>query len=107
MAPKNQQEISLFPKQSQLYYEIIRGTASVIGFAGGRGSSKSSGLDRCVITLLAEFAPLLVCVVMRNWDQVFHYHIEAMKREFPWLGDNLKTSPPARLMLGRSQLDFS
>src|SRR5258708_278045 len=82
MAPKNQQEISLFPKQSQLYYEIIRGTASVIGFAGGRGSSKSSGLDRCVITLLAEFAPLLVCVVMRNWDQVFHYHIEAMKREF-------------------------
>ncbi len=108
---RNQQEISLFPKQSQLYYEIIRGQATVIGFAGGRGSSKSSGLDRCILTLMSEHAPLLVCVVMRNWDQVYRYHVEPIKRDFPWVESakecDLKTSPPARLMVGSSQLDFS
>lgn len=105
--PRNQQEISLIPKQSALYWEIVKGKAPVIGFAGGRGSAKSSGLDRICITLMAEYAPFLACMVMRNWDQVFRYHIEQMEQKFPWLSGGLKSSPPARLNLGKSQMDFS
>ncbi len=67
----------------------------------------SSGLDRCLITLMAESNKLLACCIMRNFDQVTRYHIQAIKRDFPYLATNMKISMPASLTLGNSQLDFS
>ena len=80
--------------------------ASIIGVGGGRGAAKSSGADRVVVTIMHE-RRLLACMVMRNFDQVFKYHIEPIRRDFNWLEDKLKTSMPASLKVGRSQLDFS
>jgi hypothetical protein len=76
--------IDLQPKQSEMYQLLANGRATVIGVGGGRGAAKSSGADRVVVSLMYEF-PLLACMVMRNFDQVFKYHIEPIRREFPWL----------------------
>jgi hypothetical protein len=102
-----QAEIALQPKQSQLYSLIKYDPAPVIGVGGGRGAAKSSGADRCTVTLMHEVKGLLACMVMRNFDQVFKYHIEPIRRDFEWLESNLKTSMPACLKIGTSQLDFS
>jgi len=99
-------EIALQPKQSKLLSLIKQDPAPVIGVGGGRGAAKSSGADRCVITLMYEQS-MLACMVMRNFDQVFKYHIEPIRRDFPWLETQLKTSMPASLRVGSSQLDFS
>ena len=99
-------EIALQPKQSKLLRLIKQDPAPVIGVGGGRGAAKSSGADRCVITLMYEQS-MLACMVMRNFDQVFKYHIEPIRRDFPWLEGQLKTSMPASLRVGSSQLDFS
>src|SRR6266567_1769432 len=100
-------EIALQPKQSKLLSLIKSSRASVIGVGGGRGAAKSSGADRCIVTLMYEWKGLVSCMVMRNFDQVFKYHIEPIRRDFPWLESSLKTSMPASLKIGSSQLDFS
>jgi hypothetical protein len=108
--------LTLQPKQSALYYAIKQGRATVIGGGGGRGSAKSSGGDRVTLILLSEQQGMLACMVMRNFDQVFKYHIEPIRRDFGdmrikgmdgSIEENLKTSMPASLKMGRSQLDFS
>ena len=100
-------ELSLQPKQSELLKLIKTSTAPVIGVYGGRGSAKSSGVDRCLITQMYERKGLKACLVMRTWvKQVVPFHIEAIKRDFPWLEKNLKTSPPALLRIGLSTLEF-
>lgn len=99
-------EIELQPKQIEVYNEIATGTAQVIGMGGGRGSAKSSCIDRLIIALMLE-KKCLICCVMRNFDQVKKYHVDVIRREFPQLADNVKTSPPANLIIGRSQCDFS
>lgn len=100
-------EIDFFPVQSRLYELVKDGREPVIGVGGGRGSAKSSGADRILITLMQERQGLLACLVMRNWDQVYRYHVQAIERDFPFLRESLKTSIPAALKIGRSQLDFS
>ena len=100
-------EIQLQPKQSAMYEMIVSHRATVLGVGGGRGAAKSSGADRVAVTLMYERPGMLACLVMRNFDQVFKYHIEPIRRDFPWLEPNLKTSMPASLKIGRSQLDFS
>jgi hypothetical protein len=89
-----------------MYRLLTDDPASVIGVGGGRGAAKSSGADRVVVTIMHE-RTLLACMVMRNFDQVFKYHIEPIRRDFPWLEDKLKTSMPASLKVRGSQLDFS
>lgn len=105
--------IHLQPKQGELL-ELIKTTpASIIGVGGGRGCGKSSGVDRCLIILLSEMQKrsLNACLMMRNYDQVYKYHIETIRRDFPELldakGVELKQSMPASLTIGRSKLDFS
>ena len=49
----------------------------------------------------------MCCIVMRNWDQVRRYHLEAIKRDFPWLMDDIISTMPAHLDIGKSRLDFS
>lgn len=100
-------EIALQPKQWELLRLIEKSPHVVIGGGGGRGSAKSSGLDRIAITLMYQQREALCCMVMRNADQVFRYHIEPIRREFPWLERNLKTSWPAKLKIGKSEMDFS
>jgi hypothetical protein len=100
-------ELSLQPKQSQLLEIIKTSRAPVIGVYGGRGSAKSSGADRCVVTLMHEWKEVTACMVMRTWvKQMVPFHIEPIRRDFPWLSTNLKTSPPAMLRVGSSRLDF-
>lgn len=99
-------QVDLQPKQTAMYKLLTEHPATVIGVGGGRGAAKSSGADRVAITMMYE-RPLLCCMVMRNFDQVFKYHIEPIRRDFAWLDDKLKTSMPASLKIGRSQLDFS
>lgn len=99
-------EIQLQPKQSKMYELLTSARATVLGVGGGRGAAKSSGADRVAVTMMYE-RPLLSCMVMRNFDQVFKYHIEPIRRDFPWLENSLKTSMPASLKVGKSQLDFS
>ena len=100
-------EISLQPKQSQLLRIIKHGHEPVIGVYGGRGSAKSSGADRVVVTLMHEWKDLTACMVMRTWvKQMVPFHLEPIRRDFPWIAGNLKTSPPAMLRVGSSRLDF-
>ena len=99
-------EIQLQPKQKDLLELIKNHPAPVIGVGGGRGAAKSSGADRCVIISMYEHK-LLACMMMRNFDQVHKYHVEAIRREFPWLEKNIKSSSPAKLRIGKSELDFS
>ena len=100
-------EISLQPKQSSLLRELQSGKAPVIGVYGGRGSAKSSGSDRAIITLMHELKDLTVCMVMRTWvKQMVPFHIEPIRRDFPWVAKDLKSSPPAMLRIGSSRLDF-
>ena len=99
--------IELQPKQSAIYDLLTKSKASVIGVGGGRGAAKSSGADRVAITLMHERPGLVVCLVMRTWQaQIVPFHIEAMRRDFPWLADKIKTSPPAIMRIGRSQMEF-
>jgi hypothetical protein len=100
-------EISLQPKQSQLLKMLKTGSEPVIGVYGGRGSAKSSGADRVVITMMYEVSGLTACMVMRTWvKQMVPFHLEPIRRDFPWLSDSLKSSPPAMLRVGNSRLDF-
>jgi len=100
-------EVSLQPKQSELLRIIKTSPAPVIGVYGGRGSAKSSGADRCVVTLMHEWRDVTACMVMRTWvKQMVPFHIEPIRRDFPWLSNQLKTSPPAMLRVGSSRLDF-
>ena len=48
-----------------------------------------------------------ICIAMRNFDQVFKFHIEAIGRDFEWLSASIKRTMPASLKIGKSQLDFS
>jgi hypothetical protein len=97
---------TLLPKQSQFYYELRDGKHSVIGIGGGRGSGKSSCLDRVILTLMAE-SKISVCMVMRNSDQIVKYHVKKIVEDFPWVESYIKVSPPASLTIGQSRLDFS
>jgi len=99
--------LDLLPKQSELYDELKYGTRPVIGIYGGRGSSKSSGIDRVLLSLMYEEPGLLCCVVMRNYDQVKKYHIDTIKQEFPWLQDDIVSTMPSHLDIGTSRMDFS
>jgi hypothetical protein len=104
-----QQEISLLPNQVALYEELLHGKCPVVGIGGGRGSAKSSGLDRVLIALMYENPGLVCCLVMRTWvQQVVAFHLEAISRDFPKLAyEYLKTSPPATLKLPNgSRLEF-
>jgi hypothetical protein len=99
--------IELLPNQSLLYRELKNGTHSVIGVGGGRGSAKSSGADRCILTMMVEVPGISICLVMRTWvAQVVPFHIEPIKTTFPWVAKGLKTSPPAVLRLGKSRCEF-
>jgi hypothetical protein len=62
-----------------------------------------------LIRLMAEQPGLQCTLVMRNWDQVFKYHIEEIRKssDFRPLNENLKVTSPASLKIGTSQLDFS
>ena len=98
-------EITLQPKQSALLKLIKSHRATVIGAAGGRGSAKSSGADRVAIALMREWQGLEACMVMRTWvKQMVPFHLEPIKRDFPWM--DLKSSPPAMLRDGKSRMDF-
>jgi hypothetical protein len=100
-------EITFQPKQSKMYELVKSARASIIGVGGGRGAAKSSGADRVAITLMHEMQGLVVCLVMRTWQkQIVPFHIEPIRRDFPWLSQHLKTSPPAVLRIGRSQMEF-
>ena len=100
-------EISLQPKQSALLRLIKTSRAVVIGGGGGRGSAKSSGADRVLMILMEEWQGLEACLIMRTWvKQMVPFHLEPIRRDFPWLGENLKVSPPAMARVGKSRLDF-
>lgn len=50
---------------------------------------------------------LVACMVMRTWvKQMVPFHLEAIRRDFPWLTGGLTSSPPAALKIGRSRLEF-
>jgi hypothetical protein len=100
-------EIQLQPKQSQMLDMVESHQAVVIGIGGGRGAAKSSGADRVAITLMYEHQGLAVCMVMRTWvKQMVPFHLEPIRRDFPWLADSLTASPPAILRIGRSRMEF-
>jgi hypothetical protein len=100
-------KVRLQPKQSALLKLIKTSRAVVIGAGGGRGSAKSSGADRCLITLMHEWPGLTACLIMRTWvKQLVPFHLEPIRRDFPWVEKGLKASPPAMLRIGKSRLDF-
>lgn len=100
-------EVPMQPKQCDVLDLVENDPAVVIGVGGGRGAAKSSGGDRIAIHLMYDHPGIVGCIMMRNWDQVFKYHVEPIRRDFPWLEDSLKTSMPAKLRIGKSELDFS
>ena len=105
-------EIWLQPKQGQVDALLHDSPAFVIGTFGGRGCAKSYNIDACALKLAFEIPGWVGCIVMRNYDQVFRYHIEPMMREWPQLlkgyhkGDKTLMIP-VRGRTQPSQLDFS
>lgn len=100
-------EISLQPKQWELLKLIEESRATVIGVGGGRGAAKSSGADRCAVTLMYERNGMTVCMVMRTWvKQMIPFHLEAIRRDFPWLAKDLISSAPGRLKIRDSRMEF-
>jgi hypothetical protein len=99
--------IELLPNQSLLYDELRNGDHAVIGVGGGRGSSKSSGADRCILTLMYEIPGIRICLIMKLWStQIVPFHLEQLRHSFPWLTDNLRMSSPALLQLNGSSCEF-
>lgn len=99
--------ITIQPKQQQMLAMIKDPRWPVIGIGGGRGGAKSSGVDRCGITLMYERSGLAVCLVMRTWvKQMVPFHLEPIRRDFPWLSSGMTSSPPALLRIGASRLEF-
>lgn len=93
-------EIAFQPKQDKAYELITQHEAPVVGIGGGRGAAKSSGADRCAIRFMYENHGVTVCMVMRTWvKQMVPFHLEPIKRDFPWLSSYLKESPPAMLRI--------
>jgi len=99
--------IELLPNQSLLYDELRNGDHAVIGVGGGRGSSKSSGADRCILSLMYEIPGIRICLIMKLWStQIVPFHLEQLRHSFPWLTDNLRMSSPALLQLNGSSCEF-
>ena len=99
-------EILLQPKQYQMLQLILDSPAVVIGVGGGRGAAKSSGADRVAITLMHMQKDAEMCMIMRTWPQLNTFHLEAIKATFPFIKEGLKVSPPAKLEVGGSRMDF-
>jgi hypothetical protein len=103
-------DIHLQPAQGELLDLIEHHRATVIGVGGGRGAAKSGGADRVALALMMERPGLVCCIVMRNYDQVRKYHVEAMLRDFPVLEQYYrKTDSKLKIPVGgtHSELDFS
>lgn len=98
--------IDFLPKQTKLYNEILNGNASVIGFGGGRGASKSRGIDSIILDLLAKQKKYYICCIMRNSNQITTFHIDALERNFPEVKSYIKHTFPAHLTIGNSSCDF-
>lgn len=102
---KNVLKLSLLPRQAAVLNEIINGKAPMIGIGGGRGSAKSSGIDRILLYLMASDA-IATCVIMRNYNQIMTFHIDQIVKDFPDFKDNMKRSVPAELKIGSSTCYF-
>ena len=103
-----QAKIRLQPKQTDLYNLLQPSSkASVIGVFGGRGSGKSMGADACLISLMYEQPGIKIAMVARNWDMVYRFHIEPVRRNFPWLASSMRVTMPASLKIGKSQMDWT
>lgn len=102
-------EIQLQPKQRQLRNLMKDSRASWIGAGGGRGGAKSGAIQRVALSLILE-TPCVICIVMRNFDQVRKYHIEPMLRAWPELEKYMIFSK-AKLKIpvggAYSEIDFS
>lgn len=100
--------IHLYPKMGELIDAIEKSKATVIGVPGGRGSGKSRGLDDIALTLGLENPHTLMAVVMRNFDQVYKYHVEPIVSAYPDIQDWMRFSMPTKLMIPNgSRIDFS
>lgn len=102
--------IRLQPKQNKVLRWMESHRASWVGVGGGRGAAKSAGADRACITLAMSQPGIVMCVVMRNYDQVRRYHIEPLLRAYPELVECfLKSESKLTLPAGktRSEIDFS
>lgn len=100
-------EIQFQPKQSALLKLLTDHPAPVIGAGGGRGAAKSYAADACAITLMCERPGIAICMVMRTWvKQMVPFHLEAIRNNFPWATEELTSSPPAKLRIGRSRMEF-
>jgi hypothetical protein len=102
--------IHLQPKQGLLLDYIENHEATRIGVGGGRGAAKSGGADRVALALMIDRPGFVGCIVMRNYDQVRKYHVEAMLRDFPVLEQYFKKSDSKlKIPVGGvySELDFS
>lgn len=103
-------DLHLQPKQYELLDMVENHRATRIGVGGGRGAAKSAGADRVMLAKMMEAPGFVGCIVMRNYDQVRKYHIEAIVRDYPVLEKYLRKSD-SKLKLpvgnGFSELDFS
>ena len=104
-------EIWLQPKQAEIYDLIASSRAPWIGVWGGRGCAKSFALQAIMLRRRLERPGTLGCIVMRNYDQVFRYHIEPMLRQWPQLLKGYRKGDKSLMVQQRgqaqSQIDFS
>src|SRR6185312_2417662 len=101
----------LQPKQAVILDRLYNAKASWLGMGGGRGCAKSYTLDASMLIRRMELPGTVGCIVMRNYDQVFKYHIQPILRNWPELeaGYN-KGDKSLKIPVGGgqvSQIDFS
>jgi hypothetical protein len=75
--------IYLQPKQRLVFDLLNNSEYRHIGIGGGRGSSKSSCIDRVGLSLLINQPGITACVVMRTYEQLRKYHIDPLLKAFP------------------------
>jgi len=101
-------KIRLQPKQYTVLEWMENSRASWLGGGGGRGAAKSGGGDRIALTLAMSQPGIVMCVVMRNYDQVRKYHIEPLLRTYPEFKDHFTVSTSKLKIPGSgAEIDFS
>jgi hypothetical protein len=97
----------LQPKQARVLDWLYTDRASWIGAGGGRGAAKSGGADRIALHLAFDQPGIVMCIVMRNFDQVRKYHVEPVLRTYPDLRDYFTISTSKLKLPTGSEIDFS
>lgn len=103
-------QITLQPKQAEVFDLVENGKATWIGMPGGRGGAKSAALQRIMLTRRMMHPGTVGAIVLRNNDQTMRYQVDPMMKTWPMLREHYR-STDKKLVLpvegGASEIVFT